>query len=242
MNLMQLFKSEKLLAQWQTGSRALMVAGLLATPGVYADNTASAYVDLSKSPVIGAASVESCEPGLPELTGYCRVLSTELGNSGTPKDLVIGLSFETMLMTETVVKSKGGTKSTSEADASIEMYVLVDGEMALPGQVIFDKRTQTLWATLGGVLDCTDLNGDGIVSFDECDLTDEEIGLALDTAAAHTFNFLAYDIGSGSHTIEAYARLSTSDGVVTDSGSSNASAALGKGTLSVWEVHGSNTN
>ncbi len=234
---MQLFKSEKRLAQWKTGSRALMVAGLLATPGVYADNSASAYVGLSESAVLGAAAVDICEPGLP---GYCRVLSTELGNSGTPKDLVIGLSFETMLMTETVVRSKGGTKSTSEAEASIEMYVLVDGEMALPGEVIFDKRTQTLWATLGGVLDCTDGNADGIISFDECDLTDEEIGLALDTAAAHTFNFLAYDIGSGSHTIEAYARLSTSDGVVTDSGSSNASAALGKGTLSVWEVHGSN--
>ena len=103
-------------------------------------------------------------------------------------------------------------------------------------------RTQTLWASLGGVLDCSDVNGDGIISFGECDLTEEEIGLILDTKSAHTFNFLAYDIGSGSHTIEAYCRLAYNGEVVEGSGAAEASASLGKGTLSVWEVHGSMTN
>jgi hypothetical protein len=160
-----------------------------------------------------------------------------LKNSGTPKDLIIGLSFETMLFTETMVQSKKGSKSTATASAEIEMYVLIDGEKALPGDVTFDKRYQELWASLGGVLDCEDLNLDGVVSFDECTLSEEEIGLILDTKAAHAFNFLSYDIGSGSHTIEAYARLSK-DGSVVGSGASNANASLGKGTLSVWEVHG----
>ncbi len=164
-------------------------------------------------------------------------LSTTLKNSGTPKDLIIGLSFETSLFTMTMVQSKGGKKSHVVADAEIEMYVTVDGIPAAPGNITFDKRRQELWASLGGVLNCTDINGDGIISFDECTLTDEEIGLILDTKAAHAFNFLAFNIGSGSHTIVAYARLSRNGEVVTGSGAANASASLGKGTLSVWEVH-----
>ena len=118
------------------------------------------------------------------------------------------------------------------------MYVTVDGDPAAPGTITFDKRRQELWARLGGVLDCYDANGDGIVSFDECALTDGEIGLILDTKSAHSFNFLAYNIGAGSHTIEAYARLSRNGEIVEGQGEAGASASLGKGTLSVWEVHG----
>ena len=106
-----------------------------------------------------------------------------------------------------------------------------------PGTVTFDKRRQELWASLGGVLDCADSNGDGVISFEECELTDEEIGLVLETKAAHSFNFLAFNIGSGSHTVEAYARLSRNGEVVTGTGAASANASLGKGTLTVWEVH-----
>jgi hypothetical protein len=151
-----------------------------------------------------------------------------------------------MLYTETAVKSKGGDKSTSRANAEINMRVYVDGNLAVPGEVTFDKREQTLWAKLGGVSECTDgsVDGiiDGIVTFDECTFTDEEIGLILDTKSAHTFNFLAYNIGSGSHTIVAVAQLVADGAVVEGDGSHNESAALGKGTLSVWEVQDSATN
>lgn len=217
----------------RTSFAAAAVIGMLAaSPYAYADNSASDFYD--GTAVIGAAAARA---GLCDADGFCRVLNTELKNSGTPKDLIIGLSFETTLFTETVVRSKGGSKSSSVADAEIEMYVLVDGQMASPGEVTFDRRHQELWASLSGVLDCTDTNADNIVNYDECSLTEEEIGLILDTTAAHSFNFLAYDIGSGSHTIEAYARLSK-DGEVSGDGSSDASASLGKGTLAVWEVHG----
>lgn len=214
------------------------IASLFAMPAVtLADNMASAYTNNGTAIVGTAASVA----GTADAEGYTKVLSTTLNNSGTPKDLVIGLSFETSLFTKTVVQSKEGQKSTAVADAEIEMYVTVDGVPALPGKVTFDKRRQELWAKLGGVLNCADGNADGIVSFSECTLTDEEIGLILDTKSAHTFNFLAYNIGSGSHTIEAYARLSR-NGSVVGSGSSDANASLGKGTVSVWEVHDSSTN
>ncbi len=211
---------------------ALATGSLMALPNAFADNTASAFYD---GAMIGAAALEA---GDCDAEGYCKVLETVLSNAGTPKDLVIGLSFETMLMTNTSVQSKGGSKSTSTADAVIKMKVLVDGLPADPGVVTFDRRTQTLWAKLGGVMDCTDLNGDGVVAFDECTLTDEEIGLILDTTQASTFNFLKQNIGSGSHTITAYAQLTKDGAVVDGSGAWDASAALGKGTLSVWEVHG----
>ena len=210
-----------------------VVVGLLGSPA-FADNTASSYTE-DGSAIIGAASLLA---GVGAGDGYTKVLTTTLQNSGTPKDLIIGLSFETSLFTMTMGQSKGGNKSTAVADAEIEMYVTVDGVMAAPGTVTFDKRRQELWAKLGGFLDCTDANGDGIISFDECNLTDEEIGLILDTKAAHSFNFLSYDIGSGSHTIEAYARLSYNGEVVEGTGAAAASASLGKGTLSAWEVHG----
>lgn len=201
----------------------------------FADNSASSFTN-DGTATLGAAAAAA---GVAGADGYTKVLSTTLKNSGEVKDLVIGLSFETSLFTKTVVLSKAGKKSHSLADAEIEMYVTVDGLKAEPGTVTFDKRRQELWASLGGVMDCYDANSDEIISFDECTLTDEEIGLILDTKAAHSFNFLAYDIGSGSHTIEAYARLSRNGEVVDGSGDADASASLGKGTLSVWEVHGS---
>ena len=217
----------------------VMVVLLTAWAPTLADNSASAYTG-DGTAVIGAAA--TMYAGVANDDGFNRVLTTTLKNSGTPKDLIIALSFETSLFTMTMVQSRGGRKSDAVADAEIEMYVMVDGVPALPGTITFDKRRQELWASLGGVLDCFDANGDGIVSFDECTLTDEEIGLILDTKAAHAFNFLAYNIGSGSHTIEAYARLRHDGEVVDGSGAANASASLGKGTLSVWEVHGAVTN
>lgn len=238
---MQMYKAKRnnFLRNLKLGSVALVAAGVIAAPVTYADNSASAYWD---GGLIGAAAMSANSGAQCDDAGFCKVLATELKNSGTPKDLVIGVSFETLLMTETVVKSKGGNRSESVADAKIVMKVFVDGTLANPGDVIFDRREQTLWASLGGVLDCTDLNGDGIVSFDECTLTDEEIGLALDTAQASTFNFLSYDIGSGSHTIEVWAQLYHNGQVVEGDGSAAASAMLGKGTVSVWEVHGSTGN
>jgi hypothetical protein len=209
------------------------VAGMLALPAAaMADNSAFAS---AADAVIGAAAITNTD-------GFAKVLSTTIKNSGTPKDMIIGLSYETMLMTNTAVKSQGGNKSQAMANAEIDMYVMVDGEMATPGIITFDRRQQTLWAQLGGVLNCVDENGDNIMNSDECTLTDEEIGLILETKAAHTFNFLASNIGPGSHTIEAYALLKKDGKVEEGDGSSDASATLGSGTLSVWQVQDSNTN
>jgi hypothetical protein len=96
-----------------------LLTGLLAFPAAsMAENTASAFTR-DGTAVIGAAALRAAAT---DERGFTKVLETRLKNSGEPKDLIIGLSFETSLFTETVVRSKGGSKS------------------------IFDRRTQTLWA------------------------------------------------------------------------------------------------
>lgn len=169
---------------------------------------------------------------------WATVLNTTIKTS-EQKDLIIGGSFETGLYTQTLVKSKGGTPDTSFAEAQVQVRVLIDGgtpaeRTAEPGIVTYDRRYQELMATFGGVLNCSDLNGDGIVSFDECTLTEEELNLILDTMAAHHFNFVLDDLGSGVHTVQIQARVITDKGAQL--GSASAFGSIGKGSLTVEEV------
>lgn len=169
---------------------------------------------------------------------WTTILNTSLHTS-QQKDLVMGVSLETGLFTRTLVKSRGGTQDTSYAEANIQVRVLVDAgtaneRMAEPGIVTFDKRYQELMAKLSGVLTCTDTNGDGIIQYAECVLTDEEIQLILDTLAAHSFNFALDDLGSGSHTVSVQVRVTTDTGA--QAGSSSATGMVGKGSLVVEEV------
>lgn len=162
-------------------------------------------------------------------------------HTATPKDLLIGVSFQTSLFTETLVKSKGGTGDTSSADASIEIRVLVDGVVAAPGPVIYDRRMQQLSAKLGGYYaNCADANGDGIIDVTtECDLLQEEIDLLLDTTAAHHFNFVKSNLGQGNHAIVVQSRITNSASF--QSGSATATAVVGIGSLTVEEVMATNS-
>ncbi|HZV82088.1 MAG TPA: hypothetical protein VFF53_07980 [Geobacteraceae bacterium] len=162
-------------------------------------------------------------------------------HTATPKDLLIGVSLETSLLTDTLVKSSGGVKDTSTAEAGIEVKVLVDGIEAAPGVVVFDKRKQQLSATLGGYYtNCTDLNGDTITDvLTECELAQEEIDLLLDTTAAHHFNFIQANLGQGTHNVVVKSKISNN--TVFANGTASASALLGKGSLSVEEVQAVNS-
>lgn len=153
-------------------------------------------------------------------------------HTSSQKDLVIGASLETILYTDTLVKSKGGSSDTSTAEALLKVRVLADDTTeARPGVVIFDKRTQTLMAKFNGI--CTDLNGDGIVQYNEC-TQPEELQLILDTTAAHHFNFLLEDVGVGDHTVRMQGCVATSGSA--QAGSWDADAAAGKGAITVEEV------
>ena len=116
-------------------------------------------------------------------TSWATIFSVDMRNSGSQKDFLIGLSGVTQLITDTLVKSAGGAKDTSEAEAIIRVRVLVDDVEAAPGEIVYDRRKQTLIARFNGI--CTDTNGDGIMQYSECTVS-EELELILDTQAAPT--------------------------------------------------------
>jgi len=211
----------------------ILTLSLLATTSAFA---ASAKFTAN----VGTVAVVSPLLATNDADGWTTVLSGQI-HTATPKDLLIGVSLETSLLTDTLVKSSGGVKDTSTAEAGIEVKVLVDGQEAAPGVVIFDKRKQQLSATLGGYYtNCTDTNLDGITDvLTECELAQEEIELLLDTTAAHHFNFIKADLGQGTHSVVVKSKISNN--TVFANGTASASALLGKGSLSVEEVQAVNS-
>ncbi len=147
------------------------------------------------------------------------------------KDLSIGVSLETSLVTDTSVYSSNYTKASAEAEAMIEVQVLIDGQPAAPGPVTFDRRNQKLMASFDG-FSCQ-IAADGSLS--GCKYQDEYLQLVLDTTAAHAFFFGATDVGVGSHTITVQARTATTSSSSAGSAAS-ATATIGSGAFTVEEV------
>src|SRR5512138_2942007 len=172
---------------------AILAVSLLASTSAFA---ASAKFTAN----VGTVAVVSPMLAANDADGWSTVMSGQI-HTATPKDLLIGVSLETSLLTDTLVKSSGGVKDVSTAEAGIQIKVLVDGIEADPGVVVFDKRKQQLSATLGGYYTNCVAGVDGITDvLTECELAPEEIGLLLDTTAAHHFNFIQADLGQGTHT------------------------------------------
>lgn len=164
------------------------------------------------------------------------------------KDLVVDVSLECGLYTNTEVKSKGNTKQTAQdtsiAAAGIQVRVLINGDEAkpmAPGKVTFCRRSQTLSAVFQGLL----TNEDGTVCIkidpvtglhiiDESCLEYEELQLILDTTNANAFNFVVRDLPQGDYEIEVQARLTTSTS--SENGSATAEAIIGKGSAIATEV------
>jgi hypothetical protein len=175
------------------------------------------------------------------------------------KELMVGLSAEIGLTTDTSIKGQQGGSARAIAGASAQVVVFacpVDGgactAAAKPGQVTLSSRVQELDATLGGVLeDCEDLNGDGVVEIpEECTFSDEEIGLAIDTLASHHFNFVLPDMDQGDYNVVAYfmtgalAQIDIDEISVDNGGTVSASAFakawIGSYMLTVQQVRATN--
>ena len=152
------------------------------------------------------------------------------------KDLLISVSLECGLYTNTLVKSKGGISDTSQAMGAIQVRALVDGRPADPGEVVFSRRSQTLTATLQGIIGNLACFPDGVFNPDApgCVLTEEQVGLVLDTLDANGFIFALANVGVGNHNIVVQASVQTSTS--TQSGSASAQALIGKGSLVVDDV------
>ena len=121
------------------------------------------------------------------------------------KELLVGVSSEVGLVTDTSIKGKNGgaAKALAGAGAGVIVFAVPTetafnlSKIAAPGPVILSARVQVLDATLGGVIEsCKDTTGgedenglfpgddeyidtpDGIIDVKiECIVTDEEIGL-----------------------------------------------------------------
>jgi uncharacterized membrane protein len=126
------------------------------------------------------------------------------------KDLLIGVSLQSGLYTDTTVKGKNGSYEEAGAEAAIKVHVDISGldsygnpAKAYPQEVVFAGRVQELSAVLGGVIkSCSDGDGNGTITVaEECDVGDEEIGLMLSTTSANHFNFVAPDLAPGDHTV-----------------------------------------
>ena len=142
------------------------------------------------------------------------------------EDIVMDVSLECGLTTDTTVKSSKGKVDTSMAEAGVMLRVLVDGEVAAPGPVTFCSRMQEMTDEFGGILEYSEDSltvdtdgdgiadsGDGVITIDECVFTDESLQLVLDTLGAHSFNFFHLDMDQGDHYIDVQVKLSTTPSI-----------------------------
>ena len=170
--------------------------------------------------------------------GWQTVLANNI-KTANQKDLFVSASFEVGLYTQTLVNSQNMTKDTSTADATVQVRVLLDGNVVEPGNVVFGRRAQTLSATLeGAIANCltiaTNVDGSLSIILDPDCVTPETIELILDTMNAATFNFVATDVPQGVHTISIQARIASATSVQT--GSASALGTIGKGSMTVESV------
>ncbi|KAL7452291.1 hypothetical protein ACHAWC_008990 [Mediolabrus comicus] len=187
-------------------------------------------------------------------------LASEIA-SPVSKDLMIFLSSEINLVTQTVAKgtNKGG-KETSVASAGLEATLKYcvecpptadeicnggssDVHTALPGPIVFASRVQELSVDVN--LEC-DVTSDPPAT---CEVTGYvEVGLNLDTTAAHSFNFIAdlSNTGTGStnkpvQVVACFNLAADADADAVD-GSAAGHVSLGSTMLIVQEASVSNFN
>lgn len=156
--------------------------------------------------------------------GWTTLLSSQIKPPGGNRALFIDVSLMCGLYTQTEVKSKGGQKDTSTAQGTVTVRVLLNGEPAYPGEVVFCDRFQSLSAQLQGIVDLVD--GELVV------VDDEIIELIQRTTAANAFNFVAHPLGSGTtYSIEVQARVDSATS--SQQGSASAVGSVGKGSVTV---------
>ena len=168
---------------------------------------------------------------------YPTAILSQTIKTPTGKGLFIDVSVECGLRTNTLVQSKKGKQTTAKAEASVMVWVTVDGDYAYPKLVTFCKRTQELTATFSGLLSlCVDPET-GAIDPDCFEfLEPEEIGLLLDTMNANSFNFYYGVEFSGVHTVEVWAQIGTTTSVTgEDPGASfaEAEALIGQGSVTI---------
>jgi hypothetical protein len=179
---------------------------------------------------------------------WLDVMTTQIKTSNVA-DLFAGVSLVTGVYTSTTVKGNStGATSTAVAEGTAKVRVLLDTVSAncqtscsnfstLPDMnngVVFDQRIQSLSANLGFIFTSA-----CAASPSTCALTPEQITLVLDTSAAHSFNFILPNVGTGTHTITVQAQIDTDNTSIfsnTNGGISASNALFGLGSLTIDSV------
>ena len=212
----------------------VMLSFALAIPSAYA---ASAK---ATAKVGNLAEVQATTSSVSSEDGWVTVLENQIKTS-SQKDLFVDVSMECGLTTNTKVMSKKLERAVSNAEAAVYVRVLVDGVVQKPEYVTFAKRKQTLIAEFAGdILGCLDEYGHVIVDTEDACILEESVALILDTLSAHSFNFIAMDVGVGIHTVSVQAKV-TYDAELQELGYGDSefpgtTAWVGKGSMTVDEV------
>jgi len=157
---------------------------------------------------------------------WTTVLNTQIKTA--PKTLFIDVSLNTALVTSTAITGTGSNSST----AGVSVRVLVDGNPALPGAVVFNRRTQTLSGAMANILtNCnvsvTVPNLDTLVTSPvTCTVNPSNLQAGLSSMDASSFQFVQ-NIGNGVHTIQVQ---------VQGNNSGRGTAVVGPGVVTVEEV------
>lgn len=201
---------------------------------LWAATSFSGQAQAAESKAGGIMTNDAYVIGAAEAGDFTTFLSGTIQTSQW-EDVVFNVSLVCGLTTDTTVKSKGGNTDTSMAEAGVVIQVLVDGVAAEPQEVTFCSRKQTQMAKFGGIMEsCTDANGDGTITFEECEWTEEELQLILETQSANAFNFFTLDLEQGDHHVEVQAM--TYENSEYQAGNASATATIGKATVAIDEV------
>lgn len=204
----------------------------------------------------GDVNSGTCAAGETADTGFVTIHTVRI-KTANKKELAFDLSLQCGLVTDTTVKSKGGSKEGSNARGTIRVRIKVTDDSsgtvrfaepisgldafevvdavnaANPVGIVYCDRFQQLEAKFAG-LNCTADLLTGVVTCED----PEEIRLLLRSLNANAFNFLLPNVAPGAKTIVVQARAQASAAIFgTDlQSNANARAFAGAGSLFVEEV------
>jgi hypothetical protein len=195
---------------------AVLVVAMISAVGVFAQDENPNASAKATSAVTGIVVVDSDD--YPK----AKILENTIKTSNK-KDLFIDVSLQCGLYTQTKTTAKtGGGKDKSTAQATITVYVEVDGHTVYPANaVVFADRYQELSQELRANL----APGEWVES---------DIELILRTMNANSFNFIVTDLDSGTHTVTVYGEIGTT--ATSGSGTASALGTIGMGSVTIEEV------
>lgn len=188
---------------------SLIALGLIGTPLAYqAGMDSQPEPDPANKTSIASSAVEVFGPA-----EIVTLLSTDI-KTAAPVDLVIAVTAECDILTEVVTVGN----DVSEASASVRMWIELDGAPVVVNSAESGEDA-------GKVTFCDRIHRQETAQFDDEDATIRQF---LKTRSANAFNWIALDVGSGSHTIEVKGSL-----VQQAAQDANAQGVVGKRTLVV---------